>query len=97
MGVRARACVCVWLRVVSDSNSGSDPGSEKVWIYGFDPVLGTLSAEPTALDLPHGSGPRHCDFHPSGAFLYITCELDGTVVVASCDESKGALFLFQVI
>ena len=66
-------------------------------MYEFDPVNGTLSTEPSALDLPHGSGPRHCDFHPSGAFLYITCELDGTVVVASCDEYTGALAIVQVI
>ena len=74
-----------------------DLGCDKVWIYAFDPKIGTLSTEPTALDLPHGSGPRHCDFHPSGAFLYITCELDGTVVVASCDDETGVLTIVQVI
>ncbi len=74
-----------------------DLGCDRVWVYEFDPILGTLSAEPSALDLPHGSGPRHCDFHPSGLFLYITCELDGTVVVASCDDSTGALAIVQII
>ena len=74
-----------------------DLGCDKVWVYQFDPILGTLSAEPTALDLPHGSGPRHCDFHPSGEFLYITCELDANVVVASCDDSTGKLTILQTI
>ena len=74
-----------------------DLGCDKIWIYQFDPVLGTLADEPSSLDLPHGAGPRHMDFSPSGAFVYITCELDGNVAVASFDDASGAMEIVQII
>ena len=66
-----------------------DLGCDRVWCYSFDKATGLLSEAPTALVLPQGSGPRHLDFHPGGAFLYINwCET--TQQFMGCGASNRA-------
>ena len=57
-----------------------DLGLDKVLIYRFDNVAGTLTPnDPPCAKLAPGSGPRHLAFHPSGRFLYVINELRCTV------------------
>lgn len=78
-----------------------DLGSDVVWVYGFNTATGHLSgasSSPRHLRLPQGSGPRHLDFHPSGKWVFISCELTGDIVVAEFDaEGTGALTSVQTI
>mmetsp|Transcript_152562 Transcript_152562/g.489258 ORF Transcript_152562/g.489258 Transcript_152562/m.489258 type:complete len:341 (+) Transcript_152562:55-1077(+) len=71
-----------------------DLGASRVWVYSFDSVTGTLVGEadsPRHLLLPESAGPRHLDFHPSGRWVYILCELDGCLVVCDWDAEAGRL------
>ncbi len=70
----------------------ADLGLDKVLIYRFDPVKGSLepNAPPSAAVKP-GSGPRHFAFHPKGGHAYVINELNCTVTAFSFDAQKGAL------
>src|SRR6185436_10283242 len=58
----------------------ADLGLDKVYVYRFDRVRGTLAAHrPPALDLAPGAGPRHVAFHPNGRWAYVINELSSTV------------------
>ena len=71
-----------------------DLGCDCVYVYAFDSERGSLQGsaiDPRHLRLPEGSGPRHLEFHPSGKWVFITCELSGAVVTASFDGATGKL------
>jgi 6-phosphogluconolactonase len=77
-----------------------DLGADKVWVYEFDPVRGSLigAANSTRhLALPPRSGPRHLAFHPCGSLVYILCELSAEVVVCKWDAEQGMLRVVQSI
>ena len=78
-----------------------DLGSDVVWVYGFDSATGHLSGASTDarhLRLPEGAGPRHLDFHPSGKWVFVSCELTGDIVVAEFDaDGSGALTVVHSI
>jgi 6-phosphogluconolactonase len=60
----------------------ADLGIDQVRIYVPDPAGVALKpAQPEALLLPPGSGPRHLDFSPDGRFVYVVNELTSTVSV----------------
>eukprot|EP01051_Picozoa_sp_SAG22_P000885 SAG22_NODE_29_length_28404_cov_23.294153_6_plen_356_part_00 len=79
----------------------SDLGSDVVWVYAFDTRAGTLtgaSSDARHLRLPQGAGPRHLDFHPSGDFVYVNCELTGDVMAARFDSrGTGKLTAVQTV
>lgn len=59
-----------------------DLGIDQVMIYDFDTKSGQLStADPAAMILEPGSGPRHLDFHPNARWIYVLNELAGSVSV----------------
>ncbi len=64
-----------------------DLGIDKVMIYRFDKVKGTLksASQPFAASMP-GTGPRHFDFHPNKKYAYLMEEMTGTVVVYKYNE-----------
>ncbi|MBC7889484.1 MAG: lactonase family protein [Ferruginibacter sp.] len=66
-----------------------DLGIDKVMIYRFDPVKGTLApgAVPFARSVA-GSGPRHFDFHPNNRYAYLMEEMTGTVVAFKYSGGK---------
>ena len=71
-----------------------DLGTDMVYVYELDARRGSLSGASDAarhLRLKEGSGPRHLDYHPSGRYVYITCELSGEVVCAAFDQASGTL------
>lgn len=69
-------------------------GADTVWVYAFDSERGALVGALNSarhLRLPPGSGPRHLDFHPSGKFVFVLCELSGMVHTCAWDGACGEL------
>ena len=66
-----------------------DLGIDKIMIYKFDEVKGTLvpSKQPFAKSSA-GAGPRHFCFHPMGKYAYLMEELSGTVVSFNYKNGK---------
>jgi 6-phosphogluconolactonase len=74
----------------------ADLGLDKVLVYRFDSVAGTLKPnDPPAVDVAKGAGPRHFAFHPSGKFAYVINELNSTVTAMRYDADKGLLTPLQ--
>jgi len=67
----------------------NDLGTDKVFIYNYNPNGGdkTLVLKETIAVKP-GSGPRHLVFSPSGFFVYLLAELDGSLTVFSYNNEK---------
>lgn len=75
-----------------------DLGTDKVYVYKFDPAKGELTPnDPAAADLAPGSGPRHLAFHPAGGYAYVINELLNTITVFKHDAEKGALEPIQSV
>ena len=75
-----------------------DLGTDKVYIYRFDAVKGTLTPnDPPAGSVAPGSGPRHFAFHPKGGFAYVINEMASTVTAMKHDLKTGALEAIQTI
>jgi 6-phosphogluconolactonase len=73
-----------------------DLGLDKVIIYGFDPIKGTLKPH-GAFDTPKGSGPRHFAWSLDGKRAYVNGETDLTIIACDYDSEKGALTQRQVL
>ena len=60
----------------------TDLGLDQVFVYELDTGTGKLSEKRPFIELPAGSGPRHCLFSPAEPdVLYVLCELDSTLYV----------------
>lgn len=85
--------------VISESNKFlyvMDLGTDKIYIYEFNPDNGTLQAASTPeVNVVPGAGPRHLTIHPSGNFAYLAEELTSTVGVFAVDKATGALTILQ--
>ena len=71
-----------------------DLGADMVFVYSFDALSGALCGADTSerhLRLARGSGPRHLDFSPNGRYVFVACELDGTVTTCHWDGDSGRL------
>ena len=69
-----------------------DLGLDQVLAYRFDADRGTLTpAEPAAIAIKPGSGPRHLVFRPDGRFAYVISEMSSTVTTFAYDASTGRL------
>jgi 6-phosphogluconolactonase (cycloisomerase 2 family) len=76
----------------------ADLGLDKIFVWKFDPQKGVLTpAEPPAVSLPPGDGPRHCHFHPNGRWLYSIQEEGSTIVLFDYDAATGRLASRQTI
>jgi 6-phosphogluconolactonase len=76
----------------------ADLGLDKVVIYRFDPVDGTLEKnDPRYVEVAPTSGPRHFAFHPNGKFAYVINEMKNTVTAFSYDAETGALKSIQTV
>jgi len=73
-----------------------DLGIDKVMIYKFDAVSGTLEHH-GSVSLPPGSGPRHLAFSTDGNFAYIISEMLSTITVFRYDSTEGKLTEIQTI
>lgn len=63
-------------------------GSDQLALFKFDAQAGTLApAEPAAIPLPAGAGPRHVAFAASGKFIYVINEMGQSVTVFARADS----------
>jgi 6-phosphogluconolactonase len=76
----------------------ADLGLDRVFIYRFDKVKGTLTpnARPSIAVEP-GAGPRHFAFHPSGRNAYVINERDCSLTGFDYDKDRGVLTSIQTI
>jgi 6-phosphogluconolactonase (cycloisomerase 2 family) len=76
----------------------ADLGLDKIFVWKFDAQKGTLTAaEPPAVSLPPGDGPRHFHFHPNGRWFYSIQEEGSTIVLFDFDAMTGRLTSRQTI
>lgn len=69
----------------------ADLGLDKVMIYRFDPVNGTIKThDPAFVKVTAGGGPRHFAFRPDGRFGYTNNEITSSVTAFSYDGAKGS-------
>ena len=75
-----------------------DLGLDKIYVWKFDAQRGALTpAEPAAVSLPPGDGPRHFAFHPDGRWLYSIQEEGSTIVLFDYDAATRRLAARQTI
>jgi 6-phosphogluconolactonase len=75
----------------------ADLGLDKLVVYRFDAVSGSLSPAPTSFSMKPRAGPRHFVFHPSSRNVYVINELDSTIAALAFDTGTGALRLVQTV
>ena len=77
----------------------SDLGADKVFVYRYDPAANPehplVAADPAAVELPAGSGPRHLLFSKDGKHAYLTTEMSAQVFVF--DYANGQLKQRQAV
>lgn len=76
----------------------NDLGADKIFVYQYDPAANAehpLVANPAAVELPAGSGPRHLLFSKDGKHAYLTTEMSAQVFVF--DYADGRLKQRQVV
>ena len=73
-----------------------DLGTDRIWIYDWEPGHGVKLPCAEKLVLPPGSGPRHLVFCPSGNILYAANELNSTATSFVRDPSTGKWRLHTV-
>jgi 6-phosphogluconolactonase len=57
----------------------TDLGSDKIYVFKFDPESLLTPVDSLTIITNKGSGPRHFTFHPKESFAYCVEELSGTV------------------
>ncbi len=76
----------------------ADLGLDRIFVWRFDVEKGTLSpADPPAVQLPPGDGPRHFTFHPNGRWFYSLQEEASTLAVFDYDAANGRLAAKQTL
>jgi 6-phosphogluconolactonase len=76
----------------------ADLALDQILIWKFDERSGKLTpADPPAISLPPGDGPRHFHFHPNGKWMYSIQEEASTVVRFDYDAATGRLSPRQTI
>lgn len=68
----------------------ADLGLDKVLVYKYDAVKGTITPnDPASLELAGGDGPRHFAFHPKLPYAYVNNELSSSVTALKYSAEKG--------
>ena len=69
-----------------------DLGTDQLLVYRFDAASGKLSpADPPALHVVPGSGPRHFAFHPDGRHAYAINEMASTITPLVWNAATSSL------
>jgi len=77
---------------------GCDLGLDKVFIFHYDNIEGTLTPnDPPFATVPGGLGPRHLTFHPNGHWAYLVTEMGGMVIQFDWNPQNGTLTQLQSI
>src|SRR5882762_214887 len=76
----------------------ADLGLDKLLVYRFDAVKGTLVAnESPFAQVEPAAGPRHFVFHPNSQFVYTLNEMGGSVTSFSYNSGTGTLHNLQTV
>lgn len=75
-------CHCIAISPDNCRLVAVDLGADRLFSYAFDSETGRLSPNGET-KTPEGAGPRHAVFHPNGRMLYVTGELDSTLLAFS--------------
>lgn len=70
----------------------ADLGTDKVYIYSFDPTSNEPLSLKQSIDMSPGDGPRHITFSPDGKEMVVLAELTGYLNVYNY-EASGAVNL----
>ena len=87
--------------VISPDNHfllAQDLGTDKVYIYKFDPKKRPSPLSPSVqpfISVAPGSGPRHLTFHPNHKYAYLMNEINSTITAFK--YKKGCLQLLQTV
>ena len=74
----------------------SDLGLDKILIYEFDVILGTVKpATQPFVQTTAGGGPRHFAFNPQGDIAFSAEEISSTICSYSVDKENGSLQLIH--
>ena len=89
---------CVKLDRANHHAFAADLGIDKLMIYRFNPLTGSLepAKQPSAILHP-GAGPRHFTFHPNGKYLYVINELDSSLTTFKYNAAQGTLTAFESV
>ncbi len=75
-----------------------DLGLDKLMIYRFDPVRGTLEPHKQPwVQLKPGAGPRHLALHPDGERVYLINELDSTLAALRYNRGTGSMHCVRTV
>lgn len=75
-----------------------DLGTDELIRYNYNPAIGALSdSGASRVRTAPGSGPRHGVFHPSGRFLYITCELSSEIAACDYNQETGGINSLRMV
>lgn len=75
----------------------TDLGTDSVHVFTIDTLQKQLiNSTPSYATVP-GAGPRHLAIHPTGQWMYILSELNGTIEVARIEPIQGILERIQAI
>ncbi len=73
-------------------------GSDRVLQFSFDAATGNpVPNDPAHVASASGAGPRHLAFHPTGRWLYVINELNGSLAAYDFDAARGVLRQTQVL
>lgn len=76
----------------------ADLGLDKLLIYRFDSVRGSLTpSQPPSVNVHESAGPRHFVFSHDGKFLYVVDEIDSTVTVFSTQSGRSKFQHVQTV
>lgn len=73
-----------------------DLGIDRLVAYEPDYKTGKLE-KAISFSTEPGAGPRHCVFHPSGRFCYLTNELDCTIYALQYNPAEGTFQKLQTV
>lgn len=79
----------VYFNPVSSEVVSVDLGTDELWFSNLDTVLQVLvPSEPYKISMAPGAGPRHLNFHPNNAWVYVINELNSTITMIQ-KNTKG--------
>jgi 6-phosphogluconolactonase len=76
----------------------ADLGLDKLMIYRFDALKGTLTPnEPAFFQTSPAAGPRHFAFEPRGKYAYVINEMKSSMTALAYDARKGSFTELQTL
>jgi 6-phosphogluconolactonase len=75
----------------------TDLGTDRVHAFLIDTLAKRLTGPMSSYVTAPGAGPRHLAIHPTGRWMYILSELNGTIEVTNINPDNGSLVKVQTL